>query len=122
MAKKEVNEKIEPIILTDTETGEKFTLEFSRESVVFTNRQGFKLNEAGNNSMEMLPILFYGAFRMHHKNISRQRTDQILFEDLGGLSSAAVERLMMLYNAPHSALIHDEEDEYSKNSKMTVEL
>ena len=122
MAKKEVNERIEPIILTDKETGEKFTLEFSRESVVFTNRQGFKLNEAGNNSMEMLPILFYGAFRMHHKNVSRQRTDKILFEDLGGLSSAVVERLMMLYNAPHAALIHEEDVDYSKNAKMTVEL
>ena len=121
MAKNVANEKVEPIVLTDNDTGERFTLEFSRESVVFTNRQGFNVSEMGSNSMEMLPILFYGAFRMHHRNVSRQRTDKILFEDLGGLSSAAVERLLMLYNAPHSALIRSEEDE-PKNAKMTIQL
>ena len=122
MAKNVANGKVEPIILTDSETGEKYTLEFSRESVVFTNRQGFNVSEMASNSMEMLPILFYGSFRMHHRNISRQRTDKILFEDLKGLSQAAVERLIMLYNAPHKALIHEEEEYDSKNSRMTIQL
>lgn len=121
MARNIENERVEPIVLTDVDTGEQYTLEFNRESVLFTNRQGFKLNEFSDNSMEMLPILFYGAFRMHHKNIARNRTDKILFEDLGGLPSAAVERLLLLYNAPHNALIRSDEDE-PKNAKMTVQL
>lgn len=123
MARNIENERVEPIKLTDTDTGEEYILEFNRESVIFTNRQGFKLNEFGDNSMEMLPILFYGAFRMHHRNVARNRTDKILFEDLGGLPSAAVERLLLLYNAPHNALIHNDDEEGEvKNAKMTVQL
>ena len=41
MAKNEVNEKVKPLILTDNDTGEKYTLEFSRESVRFAEARGF---------------------------------------------------------------------------------
>ena len=37
------DENVKPIRLTDTETGEKYTLEFSRESVKFAEQRGFKL-------------------------------------------------------------------------------
>lgn len=120
--KSELNERVRPIELKDNETGDTYVLEFSRESVVFTNRQGFNVSVIDSNMMEMLPILFYGAFRMHHKNVSRQRTDKILFEDLGGLSNASIERLLQLYNAPHNALIHDDGEGDEKNAKMTVIL
>ena len=122
MARKEVNEIVKPMGLTDQETGEHYDLEFSRSSVVFTNKQGFKISELYDNMEEMLPILFYGAFRMHHQNVSRQKTDKILFEDLGGLSDAALERLIALYAAPRKALIREEGEDEVKNSKMTVEL
>lgn len=121
MARNEANEKIRPIEITDNETGDKYILEFSRDSVIFTNRQGFKAGEFGDNMMEMLPILFYGAFRMHHKNVSRQKTDKILFEDLKGISNEVMERLLMLYNEPHNSLLHNNgEDE--KNGRMTIVL
>lgn len=123
MAKSIVNEVVNPIYITIVDTGEEFELEFNRESVVFTNRQGFKLSEFSDNMEEMLPILFYGAFRMHHKKVSRQKTDQILFDYLGGLTDEAAERLLQLYSAPRKAMMKDDEDEGDeKNAKATVRL
>lgn len=122
--KNEANERVKPLLLTDNETGDKYTLEYSRESVVFTNKQGFKVSEVDDNPEEMIPILFYGSFRKNHKNISRQKTDKILFEDLQGLSPAALERLIMLYGEPRKTLINNtaENGGEPKNEKMTLEL
>lgn len=110
---------IKPIVLTDNNENKQYTLEFNRDSVVFTNRMGFKQSEFMDNMEEMLPILFFGAFRMHHKNISRAQTDKIM-ETLGGLSDAFVARLIELYAQPRQALMNAEVD-YSKNVTMTVE-
>ena len=43
MAKAE--ERVNPIRITDTETGETYVLEFSRESVKFAEQRGFKISE-----------------------------------------------------------------------------
>lgn len=122
MSKKEVNEKIKPLVLTDNDTGDKYTLEFSRESVKFAEARGFDLGDVSKYPMTKIPELFFYAFRMHHKNIARERTDRMLFEDLGGLPSAALERLVMLYTAPFEALTDASENGEEKNSRMTVEM
>lgn len=118
----EANEVVKPIELK-VENGDVYTLEFNRESVIFTNRQGFKLSDFGDNMEEMLPILWYGAFRMHHKNISRQKTDKLL-EDIGGLTGEAAERLIMLYGQPRKSLFRDEDEvETDENPrKATLQL
>ena len=123
MSKKEANEKIKPLVLTDNETGEKYVLEFSRESVRFAEMRGFDVEDLGKYPMTKIPELFFYAFRMHHRNIARERTDRMLFDDLKGLSAAAIERLVMLYAAPFEALsdIESESGE-AKNARMTVEL
>jgi hypothetical protein len=122
MAKNEVNEKVKPLILTDNETGEKYTLEFSRESVKFAEARGFDIGDVNKFPMTKLPDLFYYAFRMHHRNIARERTDRILFDDLGGLPAAGLERLYMLYSAPFDALVLSPEYGETKNARMTVEF
>lgn len=119
MAKSEVNEKVKPIILTDNETGDEYTLEFSRESIRFAEQRGFDIDDVGKYPMTKLPELFFYAFRMHHKNVSREKTDRILFEDLNGMPKGMAERLGALYAAPFEALSNDGE---GKNSKMTVEM
>ena len=119
MAKKTV---LEPIKLTDNETGEKFTLEFSRDSVRFAEGRGFSVGDVGDFPMTKVPDLFFYAFRKNHQNLARARTDKILFETLGGLSRDELERLIHLYSSPMESLIRDEGDETVKNPKMTVEL
>ena len=120
MANKEMNEKINPIVLTNNETGDVYTLEFNRESVRFAEARGFDIDDVSKYPMSKLPELFYYAFRMHHKSVSRERADRILFDDLGGMPEGMAERLGALYAAPFEALTN--KGEKSKNSKMTVEF
>jgi hypothetical protein len=122
MSKNEVNEKIKPLVLTDNETGDKYVLEFSRESVKFAEARGFSVEDSVKFPQTKIPDLFYFAFRKNHRNISRERTDRMLFDDLQGLPTAAIERLLMLYNEPLNALIRTDEDGKPKNAKVTVEL
>ena len=119
--KNEVNEIVKPIILTDTETKEKFTLEFNRESVYFAEGRGFNIDDVARIPMTKIHELFYYAFRMHHKNVSRQKTDKILDEDLGGIGALPegfIERLYMLYSAPFDSMVEDN----GKNSKVQIEM
>lgn len=110
--------EIKPIILTDTETNEKYTLEFSRDSVKFAEDRGFTISDLEKFPMTKVPELFFYAFRMHHKNMSRQQTDKMLFEQIGGVPEGMLERLVQLYSAPYDVF----EKRESKNSTMTVEL
>lgn len=122
MAKKEVNERIKPIILRDTESGTEYTLEFNRESVKFAESRGFKIDDVSDYPMTKIPEFFYYAFRAHHKNVSREKTDKMIFEEWGGIGSlpeGLVERLFQLYTEPFEATKTEEE---RKNSKLTVEL
>jgi hypothetical protein len=121
MAKAETNEQVKPIILHDTEAGIDYTLEFNRETIRFAESRGFDMEDVGKYPMTKLPELFYYAFRMHHKNVSREKTDRILFDDLGGMPSGMAERLGALYAAPFEALANNDGSN-AKNSKMTVEL
>lgn len=116
------NEKVKPLVLTDNESGEKYTLEFSRDSVRFAENHGFSTEDLSRYPMTKVPDFFFYAFRMHHKNISRERTDRILFDDLGGLPDGAMERLISLYSEPFNAFSNTDEDGNTKNSRMTVEF
>ena len=121
MATKEINEQVKPIIIHDGENGIDYTLEFNRETIRFAEARGFDIDEVSKFPMSKLPELFYYAFRMHHKNVSREKTDRILFDDLGGMPSGMAERLGALYAAPFEALTNDKSDK-TKNSKVTVEF
>lgn len=116
---------IKPICITDSETGEKYTLEFNRESVLFAERNGFNIDDIDIHPMTRIPELFFYAFRMHHKFIKREKTDEILFDKekgLGGMPEGMLNRLGELYAAPFNAFKRDEEDTEGKNSRMTVEM
>lgn len=120
MANKEFNEQVKPIILHDNENAMDYTLEFNRETIRFAEARGFNIEDVGKYPMTKLPELFYYAFRMHHKSVSREKTDRILFDDLGGMPDGMAERLGALYAVPFEALANNEEK--AKNSRMTVEF
>ncbi len=108
-----------PIILKNKDTD--YTLEFNRESVKFAEMRGFKVEDLAQYPMTKIPELFFYAFRMHHKNIAREKTDKIL-DELGGLPEGFLERLAELYTAPYEFLTVVAEGEERKNSKWTVEM
>lgn len=117
---KEMNDRVKPITIHDAENNIDYTLEFNRESIRFAEQRGFDISDVAKFPMTKLPELFFYAFRMHHKNISRERTDRILFDDLGGMPDGMAERLGLLYSAPFEVL--SAESGKVKNPKMTVEF
>lgn len=121
MAKKEVNEKVVPIKLTDTETGETYELEFDKGSVYFAEARGFDIEDVSRAPMTGIHDLFFYAFRKNHPKVSRQKTDKILDEGIGGvgaLPEGFLERLYLLYNAPFEDLKEND----GKNRTVQIEL
>lgn len=112
-------EKVKPVILTDSLTGEKYTLEFNRESVKFAEARGFAIMDIDKYPMTLYDFFFY-AFRMHHRNVARDKTDKLIDEGFGGIAGlpeALIERLVELYVQTFGTAV--EEDE---NPRVVVEL
>ena len=118
----EKKEKVKPIRLIDNETGESYILEFNRDTVKWAEQRGFDPDMVTKFPMTVGADFFYYAFRMHHKNIARDKTDKILFDVLGGINETTGKifaRLMELYYETYSTF-SDEEAE--ANPRMAVEL
>ena len=118
----EKKEKVKPIRLIDNETGESYILEFNRDTVKWAEQRGFVPEQVTQFPMTVGADFFFYAFRMHHKNIARDKTDKILFDVLGGINETTGKifaRLMELYVGTYSSF-SDEEAE--ANPRMAVEL
>lgn len=115
------DERMNPIVITDPEAGREYTLEFNRKSVVKVEQAGFDINRIESASMTMIPLLFWGAFLMHHPHMTREQTDKILFDMLGGLSSDELGRLGELYAYPFKSLVSAGEGEANPR-KVTVKF
>ena len=118
-----MDERIEPIRITDNDTGKVYVLDFNRESVRFVEQQGFKIDETFDYPNVNIPKLFYFAFRANHKNTVSLNQAQALLDKLGGLTEDIAIRLIDLYRQATAAnnIIQDKED-LEKNSRVTVEL
>lgn len=95
----------------------KYTLEFNRKSVERLERSGFVLDEISSKPLVMIPMLFHGAFYMHHKGVTQEFTSKILDDtkDVKGLVGVLVD----MYSEPVMSLIDDEVDE-AKNVSWAV--
>ena len=113
-------EKVKPIVLRNTETNDEYVLEFNKDSVRFAEDRGFRLVDLDNFPATKIPEFFFYAFRMHHKNVQRNKTDKMLEEDLGGMSPKFLQRLVELYNETLNELVVEEGE--VKNPKMEIEL
>jgi hypothetical protein len=115
--------KLQPIKITDSDTGKVYTLEFSRKSIERMERQGFVVSEAMGKPLTGITTLFHGAFYKNHPNITQDQTDKMLYDIPGEVKEQLFERLSGLYNEPIKALLGDDAEETErKNSKYTVEL
>ena len=119
---KEKKEEVKPIRLIDNETGETYVLEFNRETVKWAEDRGFDPDMVAKFPMTVGSDFFYYAFRMHHRNIAKDKTDKILFDVLGGINGVTgkiFSRLLELYYKTYSTF-SDEEAE--ANPRMAVEM
>jgi hypothetical protein len=112
-------ERIDPMVIKFSDN-EKYTLQFNRETASALEQDGFKREDIADMPMTRIPQIFYFAFKMHHPNITKEKTDEILFNDLGGLTEEQIEKLGVLFMAPYTTLIN--ENGKPKNAKVTVNL
>ena len=115
------NERLKPMVITDSENSKEYALEFNRKSVSKTEQAGFNISLIDTQSMTMIPLMFWGAFQMHHPYMTKEQTDKILFDGLGGLNEEELGYLGKLYAAPFESLIASE-DEESNPRKMAVKF
>lgn len=113
--------RVNPLRITDNESGKVYELDFSRESIKFAEARGFDIDEIGKFPVTRLPELFYYAFRKNHKEVARANTDA-LFDKIGGLSAAVIERLATLYAQAGLAHVIATDEDIAKNERVTVEL
>lgn len=114
------SERITPIVITDPDTGHEYTLEYNRKSVVKIEQAGFDINAIESKSMTMIPLMFWGAFLMHHPHITKDQADHILFDGLGGLSEEELAHLGKLYAEPLQTLVASENE--GNPRKMAVKF
>ena len=114
-------ESLKPMVITDPDEGREYTLEYSRKSVVKAENAGLDVNQLESKSMTMIRLLFWGAVLMHHPHMTKEQTDKILFDGLGGLSEAEMAYLGKLYAAPFQTLIASE-DEGANPRRMAVKF
>ena len=114
-------ERVNPITITDNETGAVYTLEFDRDAIRRAEESGFSLSDVGRYPLKAYDLWHY-SFYMHHqrdfatRKLTRAKTDEML-DSIGGALGAPEGlwgRLGDLYAQAFDTL-GDE-----KNARMTV--
>lgn len=90
--------------------GKEYTLEYTRESVKQMQREGFAASDLVNKPMIVLPQLFAGAFKAHHRFDVKQKDIDEIFAQFKN-KQALVEKLAEMYHEPMETLMDDPEDE-----------
>lgn len=116
-----MDEKIMPAYVTDNDTGVKYELDFSRESIRFAENRGFELENVGKFPVTGISDLFYYSFRMHHRGVARDKTDKLM-EKWGGIPERLLERLIQLYQQAQTANNVQTNEDEAKNAAVTLEL
>ena len=96
--------------------GIQYTLEFTRRTVEQMEREGFVAEDIKTKPMTMLPTLFAGAFKAHHKFVKSDVIDEIFSKMTN--KADLIGRLAEMYNEPLMALI-DEPADSSENLTWT---
>lgn len=92
--------------------GKHYVLCYTRESVRQIEAQGFVLERLKDKPQTMIPLLFYGAFAVHHRGIKRKLVDEI-WEKIKGEEILAA--LIEMYSATISDLLGADDETESPN-------
>lgn len=98
-----------------------YELDFCRESVVFAENRGFKVEEVLTFPVTRISELFYYSFRKNHPRVARDKTDNLM-KKWGGLSESVLERLVLLYNQAAMSNTFQSDEDAEKNGIVTVEM
>ena len=96
--------------------GTNYTLEFTRKTIEQMERDGFVAEEIKTKPMLLLPTLFAGAFKAHHRFVKPEVINEIYAKMTNKIE--LISNLAEMYNEPLMALF-DEPDESSENLTWT---
>jgi hypothetical protein len=96
--------------------GTDYTLEFTRRTVEQMEREGFVAEDIKTKPMTLLPTLFAGAFKAHHRFVKPEVISDIFAKMTN--KGELIGKLAEMYNEPILALV-DEPDESSENLTWT---
>lgn len=88
--------------------GKEYELEFNRRSVELLEKRGFVADDISKAPLTQLPILFNGAFQMHHKGMTMETTNKILATLKN--TTDLIGKLAEMYSEPILALIDDTDE------------
>ena len=119
-------EKVNPIIIEDTDEHVSYTLEFNRDVVRQAEREGFEIMKLPDQPLMMWDLWYY-AFRMHHKRVTRSVANKLLekiVEENGSIPTKLSEVLTKLYMQPIEYLYggDDDDDGEPKNVNVVVKF
>jgi hypothetical protein len=98
-----------------------YTLEYTARSVADLERQGFDISAVEKRPMLLLPQLFAGAFRAHHKKTPQKKIEEIF--DCIDDKQTLIQTLVSMYSEPIAKMVgvdDEADDDSEKKVKWTV--
>lgn len=88
--------------------GKEYTLEFNRKSIQAMERSGFIFSEIGDKIATTLPVLFEGAFYVHHRFLDKRVINE-MYDRITNKEEFLL-RLTEMYKEPLVALMEEPEE------------
>lgn len=88
--------------------GRDYTLEFTRRTIKQMEDEGFVARNIDDRPMTLLPALFAGAFKAHHRFVKQEVIDEIYAHMPN--KDKLIEKLSEMYNEPIISLMEEPED------------
>ena len=100
-----------------TSEGKDYTLEFTRRTIRQMEDEGFVARNIDDRPMTLLPALFAGAFKAHHRFVKQDTIDAI-YANMPN-KDKLIEKLAEMYNEPILSLMEEPEDTAKNVDWMT---
>lgn len=99
--------------------GKKYTLEFSRATASALSRRGFDPDKLADEAYSMIPMLWYGAFAMHHSSVKHEVLDEIWSHMTN--KTKLLTKLAELYHLPLAVMMEEPDEDDEGNVTWTAE-
>ena len=104
--------------ITFTYEDKEYTLEFTRRTHRQMEDEGFTPRDIDAKPMTLLPALFAGAFKAHHRFVKQEVIDRI-YAAMPNKESL-IGKLAEMYNEPIESLMADPDEKAAKNVEWTA--
>ena len=100
-------------ITVSDEYGNKYTLEYSKATIMQMERAGFSLDKFDDQPVLMTTLLYQGAFAKNHRQIKNETMDKI-YQSLKD-KEAFLKKLVEMYAEQSDALVDEGNAEWEAN-------